>query len=221
MRPGGRGREIGAFVCHSPMRTNEEGNRQRPGRDLDASWRSAVCTGPAGRGRRGGRGEGGPPANVRRGPTQPLRKAGLGIHMSEPILGVVSSFGRRLHAAPPPPSPPPRPQVLEYNKRIQAQNRVPREFPWFVREGFDVKIVADDFEISPDGWGAPNFARPPNNSPRRPSLPASPTFWDMSIVLPEGAAYRQLSSTGEEICRALCPPSKGSDSPALRPCAGW
>ena len=42
-------------------------------------------------------------------------------------------------------------QVLEYNKRIQAQNRVPRDFPWFVREGFDVKILADDFEITPEG----------------------------------------------------------------------
>jgi len=42
-------------------------------------------------------------------------------------------------------------QILEYNKRIQAQNRVPREFPWFVREGFDVKIIADDFSITKDG----------------------------------------------------------------------
>uniref|UniRef100_A0A061R0F0 peptidylprolyl isomerase n=1 Tax=Tetraselmis sp. GSL018 TaxID=582737 RepID=A0A061R0F0_9CHLO len=42
-------------------------------------------------------------------------------------------------------------QILEYNKRIQAQNRVPRDFPWFVREGFDVKVLADDFETTPEG----------------------------------------------------------------------
>mmetsp|Transcript_44472 Transcript_44472/g.115065 ORF Transcript_44472/g.115065 Transcript_44472/m.115065 type:complete len:270 (-) Transcript_44472:89-898(-) len=48
-------------------------------------------------------------------------------------------------------------QVLEYNKRIQAQNRVPKEFPLFVREGFNVKILADGYDVSPDGLVTKTF----------------------------------------------------------------
>jgi FKBP-type peptidyl-prolyl cis-trans isomerase len=42
-------------------------------------------------------------------------------------------------------------QVLALNRRVQAQNRAPPEFPAFVRRGFDILIVADGFEA--DGQG--------------------------------------------------------------------
>lgn len=42
-------------------------------------------------------------------------------------------------------------QVLEYNQRIQRQNNAPKEFPSFVRDKFDITIVADGFSQAPDG----------------------------------------------------------------------
>ncbi|KAI8463139.1 MAG: FKBP-type peptidyl-prolyl cis-trans isomerase [Monoraphidium minutum] len=42
-------------------------------------------------------------------------------------------------------------QVLSLNRRAQAQNRAPEEFPGFVRLGFDIVIVADGYQVSPEG----------------------------------------------------------------------
>eukprot|EP00193_Tetraselmis_chui_P008876 CAMPEP_0177767592 /NCGR_PEP_ID=MMETSP0491_2-20121128/9209_1 /TAXON_ID=63592 /ORGANISM="Tetraselmis chuii, Strain PLY429" /LENGTH=280 /DNA_ID=CAMNT_0019284221 /DNA_START=136 /DNA_END=978 /DNA_ORIENTATION=+ len=56
-------------------------------------------------------------------------------------------------------------QVLEYNKRIQTQNRVPLEFPWFVREGFNVKILADGFSVSPEGLVTKTFQEGAGETP--------------------------------------------------------
>ena len=42
-------------------------------------------------------------------------------------------------------------QVLLLNQRIQSQNRAPNDFPQFIREGFDVKVIAPGFKTSPDG----------------------------------------------------------------------
>ncbi|GLC73538.1 hypothetical protein PLESTF_001388800 [Pleodorina starrii] len=41
--------------------------------------------------------------------------------------------------------------VLSINRRIQTQNRVPGDFPGFVREGFDVKVVGDGYSVAPSG----------------------------------------------------------------------
>ncbi|KXZ49320.1 hypothetical protein GPECTOR_22g914 [Gonium pectorale] len=41
--------------------------------------------------------------------------------------------------------------VLSLNRRIQTQNRVPVDFPGFIREGFDVKVVADGYKTAPSG----------------------------------------------------------------------
>jgi hypothetical protein len=42
-------------------------------------------------------------------------------------------------------------QVLILNERIQKQSRVPKDFPSFIREGFDVKVVAPGYSITPQG----------------------------------------------------------------------
>lgn len=42
-------------------------------------------------------------------------------------------------------------QVLTLNRRIQAQNRVPVDFPGFVREGFNVKVLGDGYVTEPSG----------------------------------------------------------------------
>jgi hypothetical protein len=44
-------------------------------------------------------------------------------------------------------------QVLEYNQRIQRQNNAPAGFPNFVRDKFDITVVAEGYEESPDGAG--------------------------------------------------------------------
>lgn len=42
-------------------------------------------------------------------------------------------------------------QLLTLNRRIQAQNRVPVDFPGFVREGFNVKVLGDGYVTAPSG----------------------------------------------------------------------
>jgi len=51
-----------------------------------------------------------------------------------------------LYLIPHPDSLPCVAQSLEINKRIQRQNNAPVDFPAFVRDGFDIKIMADDYE---------------------------------------------------------------------------
>ena len=42
-------------------------------------------------------------------------------------------------------------QSLAVNRRIQSQNNAPREFPLFVREGYKVKVLADDYVMDKGG----------------------------------------------------------------------
>ena len=42
--------------------------------------------------------------------------------------------------------------MLEINKRVQRQNNSPNGFPNFVRQGFDLKVVADGYTKHPDGF---------------------------------------------------------------------
>ncbi|GAB4823423.1 hypothetical protein N2152v2_010469 [Parachlorella kessleri] len=42
-------------------------------------------------------------------------------------------------------------QVLQNNLRTQRQNNAPLDFPNFVREGYDMTIVADGYQVSPEG----------------------------------------------------------------------
>ena len=49
-----------------------------------------------------------------------------------------------MHAAP-------RPQVLETNRRVQAQNNAPEDFPAFVRQGYAIKVLADGYSVDSKG----------------------------------------------------------------------
>eukprot|EP00890_Picochlorum_soloecismus_P004686 jgi/Picsp_1/5218/NSC_02581-R1_peptidyl-prolyl cis-trans fkbp-type len=43
-------------------------------------------------------------------------------------------------------------QLLEYNRRTQRQNNAPPDFPAFIREGYDMTILASEgYKTSPDG----------------------------------------------------------------------
>lgn len=48
---------------------------------------------------------------------------------------------KRLHSA----------QVLETNRRVQAQNNSPLDFPGFVRQGYDIKVLADGYLVDDKG----------------------------------------------------------------------
>lgn len=46
----------------------------------------------------------------------------------------------------------PQRQVLEYNRRTQRQNNAPPDFPSFIREGYDMTILASEgYQVSPEG----------------------------------------------------------------------
>ena len=42
-------------------------------------------------------------------------------------------------------------QVLETNRRVQAQNNAPPDFPAFVRQGYDIKVLADGYSVDSKG----------------------------------------------------------------------
>ena len=42
-------------------------------------------------------------------------------------------------------------QVLEYNLRIQRQNNAPAGFPSFIRDKFDIAVIADGYQVTPEG----------------------------------------------------------------------
>lgn len=42
-------------------------------------------------------------------------------------------------------------QVLILNRRIQKQNGCPDEFPSFIRDGFNIKVLADGYTLTPEG----------------------------------------------------------------------
>eukprot|EP00877_Chromochloris_zofingiensis_P004075 jgi/Chrzof1/13669/Cz08g07130.t1 len=42
-------------------------------------------------------------------------------------------------------------QVFTLNRRVQTQNRTPIEFPAFIRDGFNIKVVADGYQIDDKG----------------------------------------------------------------------
>lgn len=41
------------------------------------------------------------------------------------------------------------PQIYTLNRRVQAQNRAPDDFPGFIREGFDITVIGEGYQIDP------------------------------------------------------------------------
>ncbi|PRW56838.1 Peptidyl-prolyl cis-trans isomerase FKBP20- chloroplastic [Chlorella sorokiniana] len=56
-------------------------------------------------------------------------------------------------------------QLLEYNLRTQRQNNAPLDFPAFIREGYDMTVVADGYVQSPDGLIYRDFVEGSGESP--------------------------------------------------------
>lgn len=57
-------------------------------------------------------------------------------------------------------------QVLALNRRVQAQNRSPDEFPAFVRRGFDIIIVADGYQETSEGLLYKEFREGTGETPK-------------------------------------------------------
>jgi FKBP-type peptidyl-prolyl cis-trans isomerase len=50
-------------------------------------------------------------------------------------------------------------QILEYNRRTQRQNNAPPDFPSFLREGYDMTILASEgYQVTPEGVIYKDFA---------------------------------------------------------------
>ncbi|CAN1755668.1 Peptidyl-prolyl cis-trans isomerase FKBP20-2, chloroplastic [Linum perenne] len=70
-----------------------------------------------------------------------LRRKFLGVPAASTffLFQTLPSFGKTKTK-----SPYDERRLLEQNKRVQRENNAPEEFPNFVREGFEVKVVASD-----------------------------------------------------------------------------
>lgn len=114
-------------------------------------------------------------------------------------------------------------QALENNRRIQAQNNAPRDFPAFVRQGYDIKIMADGYDIDDKGliykvrgardftsiaevtWqGAGGLLRTPEISL---ALTPAPTTW-----LAPPAIHDVLLMAWQHVAALHCPLPSGSPS---------
>ncbi|KAF7825127.1 peptidyl-prolyl cis-trans isomerase FKBP20-2, chloroplastic isoform X1 [Senna tora] len=73
------------------------------------------------------------------------RKFILSLLVSTGVFPTLSSYGKTKSK-----NPYDEKRLLEQNKRIQRENNAPDEFPNFVREGFEVKVVAPDSYIKRD-----------------------------------------------------------------------
>ncbi|KAK3125037.1 hypothetical protein QOZ80_7BG0599210 [Eleusine coracana subsp. coracana] len=74
------------------------------------------------------------------------RRAALAFLLASPALSVAFSANGKTKSM----NPYDERRLLEQNKKIQAANRAPDDFPNFIREGFQVKVVTPDSYITRD-----------------------------------------------------------------------
>ncbi|KAK3127062.1 hypothetical protein QOZ80_7AG0567790 [Eleusine coracana subsp. coracana] len=74
------------------------------------------------------------------------RRAALAFLLASPALSVAFPANGKTKSM----NPYDERRLLEQNKKIQAANRAPDDFPNFIREGFQVKVVTSDSYITRD-----------------------------------------------------------------------
>ncbi|KAL6639290.1 hypothetical protein ACP70R_023020 [Stipagrostis hirtigluma subsp. patula] len=74
------------------------------------------------------------------------RRAALALLLASPALSVAFSAHGKTKSM----NPYDERRLLEQNKKIQEANRAPDDFPNFIREGFQVKVVTSDNYITRD-----------------------------------------------------------------------
>lgn len=57
-------------------------------------------------------------------------------------------------------------KILEFNQRTQRQNNAPEDFPNFLRDGYDMTIVADGYQVSPEGLYYKDFVEGSGDYPQ-------------------------------------------------------
>ncbi|CAN6199047.1 unnamed protein product [Urochloa humidicola] len=74
------------------------------------------------------------------------RRAAFSLLLASPVLSVAfSAYGKSKSM-----NPYDERRLLQQNKKIQEANRAPEDFPNFIREGFEVKVVTSDNYITRD-----------------------------------------------------------------------
>nr|CAB3454337.1 unnamed protein product [Digitaria exilis] len=74
------------------------------------------------------------------------RRAAFSLLLASPVLSVAfSAYGKSKNM-----NPYDERRLLQQNKKIQEANRAPEDFPNFIREGFEVKVVTLDNYITRD-----------------------------------------------------------------------
>ncbi|KAF8700832.1 hypothetical protein HU200_034196 [Digitaria exilis] len=74
------------------------------------------------------------------------RRAAFSLLLASPVLSVAfSAYGKSKNM-----NPYDERRLLQQNKKIQEANRAPEDFPNFIREGFEVKVVTSDNYITRD-----------------------------------------------------------------------
>ncbi|XP_015695325.1 peptidyl-prolyl cis-trans isomerase FKBP20-2, chloroplastic isoform X1 [Oryza brachyantha] len=74
------------------------------------------------------------------------RRAALALLLASPAMSVAFSAHGKTKSK----NPYDERRLLEQNKKIQEANRAPDDFPNFIREGFEVKVVTSDSYITRD-----------------------------------------------------------------------
>lgn len=74
------------------------------------------------------------------------RRAALALLLASPAMSVAFSAHGKTKSR----NPYDERRLLQQNKKIQEANRAPDDFPNFIREGFEVKVVTSDNYITRD-----------------------------------------------------------------------
>ncbi|CAL5083026.1 unnamed protein product [Urochloa decumbens] len=74
------------------------------------------------------------------------RRAAFSLLLASPVLSVAFSAYAKSKSM----NPYDERRLLQQNKKIQEANRAPEDFPNFIREGFEVKVVTSDNYITRD-----------------------------------------------------------------------
>eukprot|EP00798_Chlamydomonas_sp_ICE-L_P028312 gene28312-31423_t len=97
--------------------------------------------------------------------------------------------------------------IFSLNKRIQVQNRAKPGFPGFIREGFNVLVVADGLTVTADGYTGYNESATPIDSSYNTGRPAQARIGVSGLIpgFEEGLKTMKLGTQR----RIIVPPALG------------
>ena len=110
-------------------------------------------------------------------------------------------------------------QILEYNQRTQRQNNVPPDFPAFVREGYDMTVLGDGYQRSPDGIIFKEFVEGAGELPQEGQVGRCRRHWLVCPALPPGPRHGCLPAPSSRplptAAPCLCTPNESATAASL------